>query len=124
MHLRKNEDGDIKGVAFQLGERRFVNGRELGALYNHNILPFRFGRSQEEFEKFYKEYQENLGKEKEKEIVDEQPYLELEIDYAPETLSTRVVAGPNNAYETSKDLAKIAESLRTSSPKKVRRRLK
>ena len=62
--------------------------------------------------------------EKEKEVVEEQPYLELEIDYAPEVLSTRVVAGSNNAYETSKDLAIIAESLRSSSPKKYRRRLK
>ena len=122
LHLRQNEDGDIKGVAFQLGERRFVNGRELGALFNHHVLPFRFGRSQEEFEKFYKEYQENQGKEKE--LVEEKPYLELEVSYAPEATSSRIVVGPNNAYETAKDLAKIAESLRTAAPQKYRRKLK
>lgn len=59
-----------------------------------------------------------------KELTEEKPYLEMEDGYSPGALSTRVLAGLNNAYETTKDLAKIAESLRTSSPKKYRRKVK
>ena len=87
----------------------------MGALHTLNVLPFQFGRSQEEFEKFYKELKENQGKEKE--LLEEKPYLELEVGYAPEALASRVAVGPNNAYETTKDLAKIAESIRTISSK-------
>jgi hypothetical protein len=118
LHLVQKENGDVRGVAFQLGARRFVNGRELGALYCHHVLPFRFGRSQEEFEKYYLMFKERQKKESER--AEEKPFLE--VGYTPEVEGTRMITSANNAYETSRDLAKIAESLRSGTPRKYRRR--
>ena len=51
-------------------------------------------------------------------------HLEHEKDISPEARGARAVTGPNSAYETNKDLAKIEESLRNAAPKKYHRKLK
>ena len=116
LRLERNPDsGKITGVAFQTvlqgGGKRFVNGPELGEQYTHWMLDLRFGKSPKELSHWLRD--QDVQGEKEVRLPEQRA----------SGTEGRIIAGPNAAYETNKDLAKIAESQRSVAQKKRRTKL-
>jgi|GEM_PF-1027427 len=118
--VRDEPSGRIKGAAFQTGERRYVNSRELGEAYTVKALALRFGRTPQELDRLLVELKDGKAKTGRENETMEEKTKEMVVVEA----STKVIAGPNAAGETKSDLAKIAESQRAVEPKKHRRRIK
>ncbi|MDJ1470251.1 relaxase/mobilization nuclease domain-containing protein [Xanthocytophaga flava] len=115
--VKDEKTQNVIGAAFQMGSRRFVNGRELGEYYTAKALSLHFGRSQEKFEKVFKEIT-RLEQNPSKETGQFIPYLTAE----PEVSTKMITTVQNAANETEKDLAKIADALRQQRPKRKRSR--
>jgi len=118
--VKGESSGRIKGAAFQTGERRYVNSRELGEAYTVKALALRFGRTPQEVERLLAEPKDGKAKTvRENDLKEEKTNEVVTVD-----TSTKVIAGPNAVGETQSDLAKIAASLRVVEPIKHRRRIK
>ena len=113
---RNPTSGKITGVTFQTQGSRFVAGQELGEQYSHTMLAMRFGRSSVEFAQLMEQKTTQDSKEDATQEKDQQ----RNATEVPTETNTRMVTGPNGTYETNKDLAKIAQSLRTVAQKKNR----
>lgn len=117
--VRDEVTGAIKGAAFQIGERRYVNGQELGELYTVRSLAMQFGRSPQEYEDLLQAAKQT--------VLLKQTPSDKGLEFVKEEAGegrTKMVAGPNAASETNQDLAKIAEAQRSVDTKKNRRRIK